>query len=595
MGFPFIPIPTFAGIFERVIRSNFLSFKKHHDLEWSTSNFENFDSLLTAIGDEEAIIVVNSTVTLTANTTAPANVTIRDGGGVFANGSYTMTFNGPFEWGLRQAFTGAVAIIFSKVLKIIPEWFGAAGDGITDDSSAIQATLYSVGDNYDLGDGGVPEIILTSKYLCNSGLTVPTRVNLVGSRSHVSGNLNRNAARLIFTGLGTNTKALTIGSDIRISGLVISGPGESVSGSYGIYGGELASEGLGSNTQIIDCTIEDFETPVILSRWINVIENCAIDDAITAIDLRDRANHTVIRNNRLNPGNASPKVCVAIDGQIEGVFISENNIESIYYGIVVIRGQGIDISRNRFEIINKCAIDVRGDSSANDEEIYVDIHDNFILDYGSSASSSGRYGILIQAGHATIDDNTIKRYDSGSNLGLQYGINFGGAGVIESCLIGKNNIDCYQAIANINDTATREKIHSRFTHLINYRWDLDVVDAAGGAAEVFFPLQTPTGYRLKLWFEKLRYYNVFDLDDIPTGIYVGHRGTSLDIDYFMTALAPSSVSDGTVGYADDGDWTSVGKTFIDFDVDKILMLRVENGTALTGTVQVTLTVNEFRY
>lgn len=132
--------------------------------QYYTSQWSSFSSLLTAIGSTAATVYVNSTVTLTANTTVPANVTIRDGGGVFANGAYTLTINGPFEWGLRQAFTGTGAISFSGFNQPIKkvEWWGGLSDGVTDSSDAFLAAAATKG-VIDLEEG---------LYICKSQLNL---------------------------------------------------------------------------------------------------------------------------------------------------------------------------------------------------------------------------------------------------------------------------------------------------------------------------------------------------------------------------------------------------------------------------------------
>lgn len=98
--------------------------------QYYTSQWSSFSTLLTAIGSTTATVYVNSLVTLTANTTVPANVAVRDGGGSFALGNYDLTFSGPFEWGLRQAFdytgTGEVTLDVNSVDKLRAQWWGGA-------------------------------------------------------------------------------------------------------------------------------------------------------------------------------------------------------------------------------------------------------------------------------------------------------------------------------------------------------------------------------------------------------------------------------------------------------------------------------------
>jgi hypothetical protein len=378
----------------------------------------SLSALITAIGSASVTLYVNSTVTIAANLTIPSNISVvvLKGGSFSIDSGVTLTLNCPFQAGLFRIFTGAGTVAGNpRLAEIFPEWWGAVGDDTTNDVTAITACLTFVSANYDLGGGESPQIVLTYSYKCNSGITIPNRVDMVG-KSHSAGNLNRNTARLNFTSLGTNTKAITIGEDSTLRGIVISGPGESVSGTYGIYGGLEYTEGFGIHNRILDCTVEDFETGIILSGWLNLIEKSKLDDCQYGIVLQHAANGTVIHNCDIEVGSTANKVGIYIKFQTdrapECVMITENWIESTLYGIVVEAGKGIIIAHNRFEITNKVFIDVRGRNAASDADLTVDIHHNYLLEYGSNASGGGRYGIWVQAGRVSIDDNEIDGYNA---------------------------------------------------------------------------------------------------------------------------------------------------------------------------------------
>jgi hypothetical protein len=584
---------------------------------------------------------------------------------------------------------------------IFPEEFKAKGNGIDDDSAALQKAMDFVAAFYDLGAGGVPELLLTGVYKCNTGLIVPTRVNLVG-KSHTAGNLSRNGARLDFSGLGINTKALTINEDVTIRGIVISGPGAGVSGTYGIYGGLVMGEMLGVNSKLISCTIEDFETGVALSRWINFIAENTFDDCVTALKILDRCNYTTIRDNRFNAGDNAGRIALLISGVPEAVDVYGNNFETVYFGIVLTGGNSTTIHHNRWEIISKVGIDVRGTGTTSDAHLRANIHNNFLLDYGAGASTSTRFGMLVQAGYVTIDDNIIQRYNAigyayssatggifkltaaivfpevqadfntktlqitntvtagsetitwtanavviavqsgvstvaqvlaasvvgtpwatlssvtagtvvttpatameglpgmdGGDIGLQYGINFGSEGILYHCLIGKNHLDCFQAIANINDEATKRKVNSRFNRTIEYLWDLG--DDPGNNVEHYFRFAIPNGYRSVYSFRTFCTFNfdaIKDATDTEVAIGeidIGYRGPTSDMIAYMDDFELTNPSINTVTYATDLKWTADGTTFFEPSDARIYLIRMEPGAAVSGRILLTLVMDEFQY
>jgi hypothetical protein len=85
-----------------------------------------------------------ATYTVSANMTVPANVTISFAGGakLSVNSGITLTYNGGIDAPLTQIFAGSGTVTMNaRAPEIYPEWFGAARNGSTDDSAAIQRAV----------------------------------------------------------------------------------------------------------------------------------------------------------------------------------------------------------------------------------------------------------------------------------------------------------------------------------------------------------------------------------------------------------------------------------------------------------------------
>ena len=102
-----------------------------------------------------------------------AGVKFDIGAKLFVRTGATCTIRGPLEGSLSQIFslvgTGVVAFGAGVVKEFYPQWWGAKGDGVTDDSAAIQAAL----DAADAAGGGIV-YIPDGTYICNSARTAMT-------------------------------------------------------------------------------------------------------------------------------------------------------------------------------------------------------------------------------------------------------------------------------------------------------------------------------------------------------------------------------------------------------------------------------------
>ena len=156
------------------------------------SDYDHPDDAITAIGASNKTLIVTEAETCDTNFTVPANVTVRfeRGGKWTINTGITVTFNGQIDAGLWQIFeyvgTGVLAGT-PKVKEVYPQWFGATGDGTTDDTIAIQDTI-------DFLSNGGTLFFPKGNYLVSNTFTISNRINIIGygneSQIYQSADLN---------------------------------------------------------------------------------------------------------------------------------------------------------------------------------------------------------------------------------------------------------------------------------------------------------------------------------------------------------------------------------------------------------------------
>ena len=113
---------------------------------YTNPNATTLNALVTAAGVSIKTIVISTHLTLgTSSVTVPSNVDLMfiDNGHITVGSGETLTINNGLPAELKHIFilTDATSIINLTVGDVYPQWFGAKGDGINDDTLAIQQAL----------------------------------------------------------------------------------------------------------------------------------------------------------------------------------------------------------------------------------------------------------------------------------------------------------------------------------------------------------------------------------------------------------------------------------------------------------------------
>ena len=131
-------------------------------------------------------VTISTAKKLKADLTVPSNVSIviSYGGKIVKTSNYTLDINGPFSAGLYQVFSdfnpGDITFGNGSIEKVIPQWWGAKGDGITDDSGPINSAIAALPAN-----GG--EISLVSgNYLITNTVKIYKKIFFHGTGGYGS-------------------------------------------------------------------------------------------------------------------------------------------------------------------------------------------------------------------------------------------------------------------------------------------------------------------------------------------------------------------------------------------------------------------------
>ena len=130
------------------------------------------DAVTAASTNGGTVVFPPGTYRIASDLTVPSNVTLwfMNGAMLSADSGVTVTISGPIEAGLHQIFSGSGTVVIAKIKEVFAEWWGAKGDGIADDRTALNSAVSS------LSNGG--DIKFVGTYKISSNLTFPENVKL---------------------------------------------------------------------------------------------------------------------------------------------------------------------------------------------------------------------------------------------------------------------------------------------------------------------------------------------------------------------------------------------------------------------------------
>lgn len=134
--------------------------------------FTNLSTALSSPATAGKTVVVTKPMAINTITT-DRSIRVEKGGSIDVSAGKVFTTSGPFEAGAHQVFNGSgtVGLTGGAVSRVYAEWWGAKGDGVTNDTAPIENAL----------DTGKTVLLLEKTYKCN--------ITIDHNGSHLEGRL----------------------------------------------------------------------------------------------------------------------------------------------------------------------------------------------------------------------------------------------------------------------------------------------------------------------------------------------------------------------------------------------------------------------
>ena len=305
-------------------------------------DYPDIKSAISAIGSNiGAITIVDSqAVTQSSAYTIPSNISVfvTDAGFLYLNNQ--LTINGKFYAGSNQCFKGnidSVKFAPGSVDYVRPEWFGAKGDSLTDNSMEINSALNAA------SVSGVGYVFLGSgKFIVNDNIYLGNAREFGGAGVDKTIIYLNNGASVIVGTLPGEAFKGTVLRDMHIEATQIR-----QSGHIGVILGTETTNPSGTvtdqdriafNSKLINVNVRFFDIGIKIegNYWGSKIRDCTVYENNTGIyydlDGYSNAGSNIILSNSVISNNIDYGI-YAIGTTTDGVYIDIFGVDSEHNGI----------------------------------------------------------------------------------------------------------------------------------------------------------------------------------------------------------------------------------------------------------------------